>query len=503
MAANQKRRGGGLLLHISSLPSAYGIGDVGPGAYQFVDFLKKTGQKYWQILPLNPTNGMFGHSPYSSDSAFAANPLFISPDLLVKDGWLEKKDLPGPSAYDAGTYVDYQEAGALKNAVLDLAFQRFLGTGVQREDFEAFCRQNDFWLSGYSQFVAFKKYFQNASWSQWPEDVKKRQPAALQDLARRNEGLIQRVKFEQFIFRKQWEDLRGYCRQSGVKIIGDIPIYVNDDSADVWMHPEFFKLNPDLKPEFVAGIPPDYFSATGQRWGNPVYCWETLRQAGYRWWQERVQHNFQLFDLIRIDHFRGMVSFWQIPAHEQTAMNGQWVGVPWDDFLTVMKKQFGSLPIIAEDLGIITPEVTSAMKKFGFPGMKILLFAFDGETATHPYIPKNYSEDCVVYTGTHDNNTVRGWFEHEASHDAKERFFQYIGRRIGVEEAVWEMNRLAMTSVAELAIIPVQDILGLGQDARMNTPGTTHGNWRWRLSKDGLTQAVVEKLARLTRDSQR
>jgi 4-alpha-glucanotransferase len=386
---------------------------------------------------------------------------------------------------------------------MDLVFQRFKSEGTRRNDFEEFCRQNDFWLEGYSLFVAFKKHFQNAAWIQWPEAVKQRHPATLQDLAKRYEGDIERVKFEQFIFRKQWEELRAYCQQSGVKIIGDIPIYVNDDSADVWRHPEFFKLTADLKPEFVAGIPPDYFSATGQRWGNPVYRWETLRQTGYSWWQERFKHNFQFFDMIRIDHFRGMVSFWQIPAHEQTAMNGQWVDVPWDDFLTVMKKHFGSLPIIAEDLGIITPEVTGAMKKFGFPGMKILLFAFDGETETHPYIPKNYSEDCVVYTGTHDNNTTRGWFDHEASHDAKERFFQYIGKRVGVEDAVWEMIRLAMTSVADIAIIPLQDILGLGQDARMNTPATTHGNWRWRLSGKMLTPVIADKLVRLTRDSQR
>jgi 4-alpha-glucanotransferase len=322
-------------------------------------------------------------------------------------------------------------------------------------------------------------------------------------LARQHAQDIEKVKFEQFVFYKQWENIKAYCRESGVKIIGDIPIYVNDDSVDVWKHPEFFKLAEDMRPEVVAGVPPDYFSATGQRWGNPVYRWETLRQTGYRWWLERLRHNLRLFDMVRIDHFRGLISFWQIPAQEETAIKGHWGDVPWNDFFTVMKRHFDSLPIIAEDLGIITPEVTEAMKRYGFPGMKVLLFAFDGDLATHPYLPKNYTEDCVVYTGTHDNNTARGWFDHEASHDAKEKFFQYIGKRVKAGDAAWEMVRLALTSVAELALIPVQDVLGLGQDARMNTPATAHGNWRWRLSAASLTPDIVAKLSRLTQDSQR
>jgi len=275
------------------------------------------------------------------------------------------------------------------------------------------------------------------------------------------------------------------------------------DSADAWAHPELFHLDENRLPTSVAGVPPDYFSPTGQLWGNTLYRWDVHKAQGYSWWLNRIRSVLKSVDIIRLDHFRGFAGYWEIPYGSPTAETGKWRKGPGKAIFKAFENEFKSLPIIAEDLGIITPEVTAAMKKFGFPGMKILLFAFDGETATHPYIPKNYSEDCVVYSGTHDNNTARGWFEHEASHDAKERFFQYIGRRTGVEEAVWEMIRLAMTSVAELAIIPVQDILGLGQDARMNTPGTTHGNWRWRLSKNMLTPAVVEKLARLTRDSQR
>jgi 4-alpha-glucanotransferase len=504
----QKRlneRSSGILLHISSLSSPYGIGDVGPTAYQFVDFLKKAHQTYWQILPLNPTNGIFGHSPYSSHSAFAANSLFISPDLLVKDGWLTESQLPLPKKEDWGSDdLDYQQAMEIKGRVLQLAFQRFQTVnGATHKLFVEFCAQNNFWLADYALFVTLKKYFQDEVWVRWPDPIKKRDPQTLQDLTKQYAEDITKVKFEQFIFYKQWESLRSYCQQNGVQLIGDIPIYVNDDSVDVWRHPEFFKLTEDFSPEFVAGVPPDYFSATGQRWGNPVYRWEKLQQTGYHWWLERLKHNLQLFDVVRIDHFRGLVSFWQIPVQEQTAIRGHWGNVPWNDFFTLLKKHFASLPIIAEDLGIITPEVTQAMKKYGFPGMKVLLFAFDGDSETHPYIPKNYPKDCVVYTGTHDNNTARGWFDHEANHQAKERFFHYIGKTLRADEVAWEMIRLAITSVADVALIPMQDVLGLGQDARMNTPATTHGNWRWRMTVGALTPDIAVKLSRLTQDSQR
>ncbi len=494
-------RSSGILLHISSLPSKYGIGDLGPDAYKFVDFLKTARQTYWQILPLNPTNGIFSHSSYSSNSAFACNPLFISPELLLEEEWLSKKDLP-EKLENSKQFVDYEMAVAFKEKILDIAFKKFQSDKPAHKGFDQFCKQNQFWLNDYALFLALKKHFQNLPWTDWPSMVKKRDQKTLDDLAYRYGEEIEKAKFVQYVFHKQWTDLKAYCHKSGIKILGDLPIYVNDDSVDVWMHPEFFKLNADMKPEVVAGVPPDYFSATGQRWGNPVYRWERLQQTGYQWWLERLRRNFSLFDVVRIDHFRGLIAFWEIPSQEPTAVNGHWENVPWDDFFSTIKKQFKPLPIIAEDLGIITPDVVEAMKKFGFPGMKVLLFAFDSDS-TNPYLPNNYQEDCVVYTGTHDNNTARGWFEHEGSHDSKERFFQYVGRHVSADEAAWEMVRLAMTSAANLSIVPIQDVLGLGQDARMNTPATTHGNWRWRLIPNAVSSEVATNLAKLTLETKR
>ena len=495
-------RSSGILLHISSLPSNFGIGDLGPNAYHFVDFLAKTKQHYWQMLPLNPTDGVYGHSPYSSNSAYAANILFISPELLSREGWLSAEELDNPKFSQDS--VDYESVVAYKNKLFDLAYEHFKKDQKNQVEYKEFCMKNSFWLDDYALFLVLKNHFKLDNWTKWPIEVKAREKSVLDKFKQQYQDAIEKIKFLQYVFFKQWFALKSYCHQKRVRIIGDIPIYVNDDSVDVWTNSELFKLNGNKEPEFVAGVPPDYFSETGQRWGNPVYDWEKLKETRYSWWGQRIKHNLKLFDVVRIDHFRGLVAYWQIPAAETTAVKGEWTAVPTDDFLSTLKQTFPQLPIIAEDLGIITPDVTAAMKKFELPGMKILLFAFDGELEKHPYIPENYVENCVVYTGTHDNNTVRGWFEMEASEETKNKLFNYIGRKIPIYELSWEMIQLAMTSIADTAIFPLQDVLRLGNEARMNKPGTKTGNWKWRLLPDALSdEATATKLLKLTEESQR
>ena len=494
-------RSSGILLHISSLPSQFGIGDLGPHAYQFVDFLEKSKQHIWQILPLNPTDGVYGHSPYSSNSAFAANPLFISPELMVRDGWLIKEEINTPQSRE--DVVDFEPVIAYKNTLFDLAYQRFKNDGKNSSAYQEFCREEKGWLDDYALFLVVKKHLNGLVWTKWPQEIKNKDQRTLESLKYQYGEDFERTKFLQFVFFKQWTTLKSYCRQKNVTIMGDVPIYVNDDSVDVWMNPQLFKLNQNQEPEFVAGVPPDYFSTTGQRWGNPVYDWGKLQETRYTWWIARLKQNFKLFDVVRIDHFRGLIAYWEIPQSEKTAINGKWVTVPSDDFLSTIQAYFPEMPIVAEDLGIITPDVTATMNKYDLPGMKILLFAFDGELEGHPYIPENYTENCVVYTGTHDNNTVRGWFETDASEETKEKLFGYIGHKVSAEQLPWEMIALAMNSLANTTIFPVQDVLALGPQARMNIPGTTIGNWKWRMSPGALTDSLAEKLAHLTQESQR
>jgi len=490
------RRGSGILCHITSLSSSYGIGDMGPAAYRFVDFLAETKQSYWQILPLNPTDPTFDNSPYHSISAFACNPLLISPELMVRDGWLTEQDVESVPDFPSG-HIDYDAVIAFKEKLFQLAYRR-LGESKGHPDYEEFCSDNARWLNDFALFVALNGHFNGAVWSSWPDEVRDRKPEILNSLSRKLHDAIERGKFLQYLFHGQWTALKRYCNDRGVQIIGDMPIYVDYDSVDLWVNPDVFKLDDEKKPYAVAGVPPDYFSATGQLWGNPVYRWDILKERRYEWWVQRVRQNLRLFDFLRVDHFRGLVAYWEVPATEDTAINGKWIEAPAEDFLNELAKRFPLLPIIAEDLGVITPDVREVIQRFELPGMKILLFAFGDDLASNPYVPHNLVRNCLVYTGTHDNNTVRGWFEKEATLEEKKRVSEYLGRNVSVENAHWEFIRLAMMSVANASIVPIQDVLGLGEEARMNRPATMGGNWGWRLLPEQLTSSVTKKLARMT-----
>jgi 4-alpha-glucanotransferase len=490
------RRASGILLHITSLPSPYGIGDLGPEAYGFADFLAETKQGFWQILPLNPVDSAYGNSPYQSVSAFAGNPLLISPELMVKDGFLAKSDLETAPDFPEGR-VEYPAVFAYHKRLFDLAYDHFSQDGYEHE-YEAFCLDNLYWLDDFVLFVSLKSHFSGKAWTEWPREIRDRRPEALASMKGELRDAIEKVKFLQYVFFRQWRALKGYCNQCDIQLFGDIPIYVIHDSADVWANPELFTLDDNKRSSAVAGVPPDYFSETGQLWGNPVYRWDVLRERGYGWWIQRVEHNLKLFDLIRVDHFRGLVGYWVVPAGETNAVNGAWIEAPAEDFLNALLRRFPQLPIIAEDLGVITPDVKEVMQRFGLPGMKVLLFAFGEDIPTNPYIPHNLPENCVLYTGTHDNNTTRGWFEREATPEIKERLFRYLGREVPVEDIHWQLIRLAMMSVANMVIFPIQDILGLGEEARMNRPATTKGNWQWRLSPEQLTASITDRLRELT-----
>lgn len=495
------QRRSGILLHVTSLPSVFGIGDLGPAARQFVDFLAQAEQAYWQVLPLNPTNPGFDSSPYHSVSALAFNTLLISPEMLAEEGLLESKDLASCAKFRQER-VDYQAVIACKNQLFDKAFGWFKSRAKNGE-FTAFCAAQSEWLEDYALFMAAKAHFKNRSWHTWPKSIRDRDPAAERVLRESLAERMQRERFLQYVFFKQWQTLRAFCCDRGIQIIGDMPIYIVHDSADLWTHPELFKLRADKKPQVVAGVPPDYFSASGQLWGNPLYRWDILRQRKYDWWIRRMGHNLKLFDIVRIDHFRGFVGYWEVPTEEKTAQNGRWVKAPAEDFFQHLRRAFDPLPVIAEDLGTITPDVREIMRQFGFPGMKVLLFAFGEDDPHHPYLPHNHERNCVVYTGTHDNNTVRGWFEKEARIDEKKRLFRYLRHEVTLEDVSWAFVQMAMTSPADTAILPMQDVLGLSQEARMNRPATGRGNWRWRLLPEQMTPPLARKLAALTRHSGR
>ncbi|GLI35982.1 4-alpha-glucanotransferase [Desulforhabdus amnigena] len=493
-----KTRRSGILLHITSLPSPYGIGDLGKGAYLFADFLHESGQSIWQVLPLNPSSMIYGNSPYSSCSVFAGNPLLISPELLVEEGLIAHEYLDNLPAF-LDRQVEYQPAAEHKYRLLGLAFEKFKSDNfLMRCEFDKFCVENERWLEDYALFVSLKEEFGGVAWSEWPREVREREERSLAEWRQRLADKIFQEKFYQYLFFKQWFALKRYCNEKRIQIVGDMPIYTSYDSADVWLHPGLFKLDEEKRPRFVAGVPPDYFSSTGQLWGNPVYDWDRLRDTRYDWWVDRIQHNIKLFDLIRFDHFRGFVEYWEIPAKEKTAVNGKWVPVPVKDFFDSLLRRFAHLPIIAEDLGIITPDVREVMTGYDLHGMKVLQFAFGDDVAVNPYAPHNHTPNCFVYTGTHDNNTTRGWFRTEAGEDEKNRLFSYIGRVVDEEEIHWEVLRLAMRSVALTAIAPMQDVLGLGEEARMNLPSVTYGNWEWRLVREQMTPALAEKLGEMS-----
>ncbi len=491
------RRSSGILLHPTSLPGPGGIGELGPAAYEFVDFLADTNQGLWQVLPLGPTG--FGDSPYMSYSAMAGNPLLISLEWLQDQGLLAPEDLK-PLGELNRDQVDFHRVQHLKIPLLKRACQAFLtqATPQQRQEFADFCQEKADWLNDYALFMALKEAHGDSSWSEWPEELAGRQPKALHRAAQSLEASILYHQFLQYQFLCQWRSVRRYAHSRGVQIIGDIPIYVAYDSADVWSHRENFSLDPEtLKPLWMAGVPPDYFSNDGQLWGNPTYNWEYLRKSGFAWWIDRFQKALlDYVDLVRIDHFRGFEAYWAVPQGETTAVNGKWMEAPGVEFFQELSRQLGDLPILAEDLGVITPEVVALRDKFGFPGMKVLHFAF-GSDVHNPFLPHNYDHNfATVYTGTHDNNTTRGWFE-ALGDEEKDRVVSYLG---GISPAgiTWDLIRLAMGSVAKQAIFPLQDVLGLGAEARMNLPGTAQGNWRWRYRAEAITGKIKDQLRNLT-----
>jgi 4-alpha-glucanotransferase len=492
-----KKRASGILLHITSVPSPYGIGDFGSEAYRFADFLSKAKQRFWQILPLSAMNSPFDSSPYHIISAFASNTLLISPELLIHEGLLNKKDVD-PIPYFPQGRTDYKAAISYKKRLFRIAFEHFRKR-KDRDEFEKFCTENSSWLEDFALFKAVKANFGEKVWSKWPIKVRDRNPEVVRSLVKDLHYEIQMEKFLQYIFVQQWSLLKYYCHEKGIRIIGDMPIYVDYDSADCWIHPDLFKLDKNKRPYAVSGVPPDYFSKKGQLWGNPIYRWDVLKDKKYDWWIKRIDHNFKLFDLVRIDHFRGFVGYWEVPAIKKTAVKGKWLKAPAMDFFNRVKKRFRRLPIIVEDLGFITPDVRKIVEHFAFPGMKVLLFAFGKNNPMHSYLPHTYEKNCVVYTGTHDNNTARGWFKSEARNEDKIRLFRYLGREVSIEEIHWEIIRLAMMSVANTVIIPMQDVLGLGEEARMNRPATRKGNWQWRLLPELLTSSLADQLLAVTK----
>ncbi|MBT7476867.1 MAG: 4-alpha-glucanotransferase [Nitrospina sp.] len=495
MHQKPESRCSGILLHITSLPSKFGVGDFGPSAFEFVNLLKQAGQTLWQILPINPPS--FGNSPYSCTSAFAISPLFASPELMLRDGLLEDCDLAAAPEFSPNR-IHYPSALDFKVKLLSKSYDRFKES-IDKNEFEKFCLDNSYWLEDFSLFSALKNDFEERSWSEWSEEIKKRSPDAIEKYSGTLRETLEKEKYFQFVLFRQWRELQEYCRSEGIRIFGDVALYVNHDSADVWAHPELFKLDQELNPVVVAGVPPDYFSETGQRWGNPVFDWDVLRGNDFAWWVERMRHNLDLFDLVRIDHFRGFLAAWEIPVEEPTAINGQWQESPGVEFFSGLLNKLKSIAVVAEDLGVITQDVRDAMAQFGFPGMKILLFAFDGDISQNPYAPENHVKNCVLYTGTHDCNTVRGWFEEELNDESKSALENTLGKKVCANTVAQEMVVLAMRSIADTVILPVQDVLGLGSESRMNCPGVAENNWEWRLLPGQWSAGVTARLADATK----
>jgi 4-alpha-glucanotransferase len=486
----QNPRSAGVLLHISSLPSAYGIGDFGAEAFRFADLLADAKQKYWQILPLNPTEEASMHSPYSSCSSMAGNPLLISPDLLAKEGLLDEEDLK-PKALKAKSKVDFPAVQKLKNNLLHKAFLRCIRQGLNNSDFEAFCAAEEEWLNDFALYTTLKKEFGNLPWYKWPEEYKLRNDEALQKFADAKETDLQEVKWIQYIFSKQWHSLKDYCNGLNISLFGDMPFYISYDSADVWAHREIFSLDDAGKMTGVAGVPPDYFNADGQLWGMPVFCWDVLKEKAYKWWIDRIRKNAELFDILRFDHFRAFSSYWEVPAGEDTARNGQWKPGPGKHFFETVERTLGQIPFVAEDLGDIDQPVYDLRDTFQLPGMKVLQFAFGDDMPSSLNIPHLYQENFFVYTGTHDNNTTVGWFNHDADETNKQNLEDYLGRTVNDRNIHLELARLAYSSVAQTVILPVQDIIGLDSDARMNSPATIKGNWDWRMLPAQITSSHV------------
>jgi len=511
-------RSSGLLLHISSLPGPFGIGDLGREAYAFADFLHASGQTVWQVLPIVPVG--YGYSPYSSPSTFAGNTLFISPELLVEDGLLTSDEASNGTRDALQTeIVDFDRAVGVKNALLDMAWNRFresANNGLNR-DFQDFKEGNTTWLSDYALYEAIKTAQGDLGWTDWAPELRDRERGALDSFVEENGDLVEKIMFFQFLFDKQWTALKAYCHERQIQLFGDLPIYVAQDSADVWANRDLFYLDASGNPTLVSGVPPDYFAETGQRWGNPLYRWDTMKANKYAWWTARMGRILQLVDIVRLDHFRGFEAYWEIPASEETAVNGVWKKGPGADLFHALRNELGPLPVVAENLGVITEGVTQLMHEFGFPGMAILQFAFDSNP-DNPFLPHTYSEDTVAYTGTHDNDTLLGWWKDASSTQSADeiaRARSYCAQYLGLtgssgdhegdeaRELNWKAIEALMQSKAYMVVTPVQDVLSLGSSARMNTPGTSTNNWAWRMKTGALLPDLAEKLLGLTRQTNR
>jgi 4-alpha-glucanotransferase len=484
----------GVLLHITSLPSHGGVGDFGPAAYEFVDFLAAAKQRLWQVLPLSPTG--YGSSPYSALSAFAGNPVLISLERLAGDGWISAERVAELSGSDGP--ADFGAAAARKLPLIEEAAANFLdrANDEQRAKFQRFCQENMTWLPDYTMFNVLRQRFGYVSWNEWPAEYAQRKHDALTSALNEHGRQLAIEQAIQYFFDQQWCDLRAYCTERDIRILGDVAIFVNYDSADVWTHPELFELDEERCMIRVSGVPPDYFSAVGQRWGNPLYRWGELRERGFDWWVARIRRALTLYDMIRLDHFRGFEAYWSIAADEETAIHGQWVKAPGHELFQRLKDVFGDLPFIAEDLGLITPEVDELRERFGMPGMRILQFGF-GDRGAHIYLPHKYVPNTVAYTGTHDNDTTLGWWKDAATGVERANVEAYVQPIAADDEIVWAMIRTAARSVANLCIFPMQDILGLGSEARMNTPSASHGNWTWRYHRGALDPQYATRLAEL------
>ena len=490
---NQDRMSG-VLLHATSLPSLGGVGDFGPAAYDFIDFLATAKQRLWQVLPLAPTG--YGSSPYSGLSAFAGNPILISLEALVADGWLspqQLRGLPGPEGP-----VDYGLAWERKMPLIYEAAANFIDSAAdgERAELLRFSEQNISWLSDYAMFSVLRRRFEYKSWNEWPEQFALRNQQALSQAMNEHGRELAIEQAIQYFFNRQWCALREYANKLDVRVLGDVAIFVSYDSADVWTNPDIFELDGQRRMIRVSGVPPDYFSATGQRWGNPLYRWDTLRERGFDWWVARMRRALALHDMIRLDHFRGFEAYWSIAAEEETAINGQWITAPGNELFLRLREVLGDLPFVAEDLGLITPEVEDLRERFNMPGMRILQFGF-GERGAHVYLPHNYVPNTVAYTGTHDNNTTLGWWRDGATPEERAAVNSYLGALHDDTDITGAMIRLAATSVANICVFPMQDILCLGSEARMNTPAAGDGNWSWRFSRDSLRPEIAKELAAL------
>lgn len=489
----------GIVMHPTSLPGRYGIGDMGPAAYRFADFLVSAGQSYWQVLPLSPTG--FGDSPYQGLSVFAGNPLLISPDLLLEDGLLAPDHLSDVPEFPDDR-VDFGRVIPYKTALLEQSFAHFQAhaTEQQRAAFASFCADNAFWLEDYALFAALKEHYHLRPWHEWDEDIAKRKPDAMRQWRERLRDRIESQKYRQWLFFTQWLRLKRYANERGIRIIGDIPLYVALDSTDVWANPHLFHLDENLNPTVVSGVPPDYFSATGQLWGHPIYRWDVMAKDGYAWWIARFRMAFTQADIIRIDHFRGFYNYWEVPAGQETAVVGHWLYGPGARLFQATTHALGEVAIIAEDLGDFDAAsragVDTLKAQFGYPGMKILQFAFGGDP-NDPFLPHNYTRDCVVYTGSHDNDTAVGWYQ--VTSTEKERDFARRYMAVDGSDIAWDLIRLAWASVADTAMTTTQDLLSLGHEARMNLPGTSGApNWCWRVLPGALTEALAARLRELT-----